>query len=108
LVASIQAEVTGNMTGSSERTPLLRQASSRSYRADEAGFAGYAAEAAVGVIADGAADPSRDDGTTGKESQQAVDKKTLGILLVGLWASNFTFAVQSSAVPTLAPRISAR
>ncbi|KAG7531600.1 hypothetical protein FFLO_04259 [Filobasidium floriforme] len=94
------------MTGDGERTPLLRQASSRSYRADDAVFAGYAAEAAVGAIADGAADPSREDERNEEESRK-IDRRTLAIVLIGLWASNFTFAVQSSAVPTLAPRISA-
>lgn len=95
------------MTKDAERTPLLRQASSRSHCADDAVFAGYAADAAVGAIADGAADPSRED-EPNDEGSRRIDKRTLAIVLVGLWASNFTFAVQSSAVPTLAPRISAR
>ena len=99
------------MANTSERTPLLRHSSTRSYRADDAGLTEYAVEAAVGAVAEGAADPTRDDDCGNDSSltgNRSIDKSTLSIVLLGLWASNFTFAVQSSAVPTLAPRISSR
>lgn len=100
------------MAVASERTPLLRQASGRSYQADDAASAEYAvAEVAIGAVAEGAADPTREEPLGSGNSPSGSrhnDRNTLSIILVGLWASNFTFAVQSSAVPTLAPRISAR
>lgn len=96
------------MTTSSERTPLLRADSAASHWANDSSFTRYAAGTAVSAPAVGASDPSHDHhGPEGRKSgDEKISRSTLAVVLTGLWLSNFTFAVQTSAVPTLAPRIS--
>lgn len=75
----------------------------------------YAASTSLSAPAQGAADPSHIHPSADGSSLSLSDSTSrpplrgvrLLIILVGLWASNFTFALQSSAIPTLAPRISA-
>lgn len=113
-----------------ERAPLLRSNTQRStasyYAANDSSFTRYAADTAINVE-EGAANPLHinpdydsdaeeevilpDGETRGKVGTQDKGMRIRGklkvIILLGLWASNFTFAVQTSAIPTLAPRISA-
>ncbi|GHJ86755.1 hypothetical protein NliqN6_3157 [Naganishia liquefaciens] len=113
-----------------ERAPLLRSNTQRStasyYAANDSSFTRYAAETAVN-IEEGAADPLHENPDYDSDAEEEViDAEAPGtgkgpcsmremrirgrlkvIILIGLWASNFTFAVQTSAIPTLAPRISA-
>jgi hypothetical protein len=99
------------MSRPNEREPLLRSTSTHSYQANDSGFGRYAADTAVytGVI-DGDVEQHLDEAISGRidDRDGPVRGRHLAIILIGLWMSNFTFAVQSSAVPTLAPRISAR
>ncbi|KAJ9096351.1 hypothetical protein QFC21_005172 [Naganishia friedmannii] len=113
-----------------ERAPLLRSNTQRStasyYAANDSSFTRYAAETAVNVE-EGAANPlhinpdydsdaeeeviplygENRGKVEGQDEEIRIRGKLKVIILVGLWASNFTFAVQTSAIPTLAPRISA-
>lgn len=72
----------------SERSPLLP---------------GDAADASIGEVASGASDPSH----VPTRPIPNISHLRLWILLCGLWLSNFTFAVQTTQIQTLAPRISA-